>query len=148
MKLEIASQLLDLAGEEKQVQWSSFVEQMSLHIIDGYNSDHKTTYCSNWKKKFKDVSKKLGLNIIRDEKHVDVWTEKIIPQLFKNTTASKSSSHTSSTSSLSYQRLLSKNDKNSISSVHQNINHRWVLSSGSVVKDEIYKHAKDFKVEQ
>lgn len=39
------------------------------------------------KKKFKDVSKKLGLNIIRDEKHVDVWTEKIIPQLFKNTTA-------------------------------------------------------------
>lgn len=39
------------------------------------------------KKKFKGVSKKLGLNIIRDEKHVDVWTEKIIPQLFKNTTA-------------------------------------------------------------
>ena len=51
LQLEIASQLLDLAGEAKQVQWSSFVEQMSSHIIDSYNGDHKTTYCSNWKKK-------------------------------------------------------------------------------------------------
>ncbi|GAA5798351.1 hypothetical protein HPULCUR_003753 [Helicostylum pulchrum] len=142
LQLEIASQLLDLAGEAKQVQWSSFVEQMSSHIIDSYN----------------DVSKKLGLNIIRDEKHVDVWTEKITPKLFKNTTTSKSSSHnssitskrsshTSSTSLLSYQRLLSENDKNLISSVHQNINHKWVLSSGAVVEDAIYKHAKNFKVE-
>lgn len=148
LQLEIASQLLDLAGEVKQVQWSSFVEQMSSHIIDSYNGDHKTTHCSNWKKKFKDVSKKLGLTIIRDKEHVDVWSEKITRQLFKNTTASKSSSRTSSTSSLSYQRLLSENDKNLISSIHQNINHKWVLSSGAVVEDVIYKHAKDFKVEQ
>jgi hypothetical protein len=65
-----------------------------------------------------------------------------LPQLFK------SSSHTLPTSSLSYQRALSENDKNLISSVHQNINHKWVLSSGAVVEDVIYKHAKDFKVEQ
>ncbi|KAI9259241.1 hypothetical protein EDC94DRAFT_160356 [Helicostylum pulchrum] len=120
---------------------------MSSRIIDSYNGDHKTTYCSNWEKKFKDVSKKLGLNILRGEKQEDVWTEKITPHLFKNTTASKSSSHTSSTSSLTYQRLLSENDKKLISSVHRNINHKWVLSSGTVVEDVIYKHAKDFKVE-
>ncbi|KAG2195011.1 hypothetical protein INT47_005611, partial [Mucor saturninus] len=131
----------------KQVQWSSFVEQISSHIIDSYNDDHKTTHCSNWKKKFKDVSKKLGLTIIRDKEHVDVWSEKITRQLFKNKSASKSSSRTSSTSSLSYQRLLSENDKNLISSIHQNINHKWVLSSGAVVEDVIYKHAKGFKVE-
>lgn len=100
------------------------------------------------KKKFKDVSKKLGLTIIRDKEHVDVWSEKITRQLFKNKSASKSSSRTSSTSSLSYRRLLSENDKTIISSIHQNINHKWVLSSGAVVEDVIYKHAKGFKVEQ
>ncbi|KAL0073762.1 hypothetical protein F4703DRAFT_1745744 [Phycomyces blakesleeanus] len=147
LQLEIAFQLLDLAGEAKQVQWSSFVEQMSSYIINSYSGDHKTTYCSNWKKKFKDFSKKLGLNIIRDEKQVDVWNETITPHLFINTTASKSSSHISSTSSLRYQRLLSENDRKLIDSVHQNINHKWVLSSGTVVEDAIYKHAKDFKVE-
>jgi hypothetical protein len=45
LQLEIVSQLLDLAGEAKQVQWSSFVEQMPSHIIDSYNDDHKATYC-------------------------------------------------------------------------------------------------------
>lgn len=148
LQLEIASQLLDLAGKAKQVQWCSFVEQMSSYIIDSYNGDNKTAFYSNWKKKFKDVSRKLKLDIIRDEKQVDVWTEKITPHLFINTTVSKSSSHVSSTSSLSYQRLLSENDKKLLSSVHQNINHKWVLSSGTVVEDIIYKHVKDFKVEQ
>ncbi|KAG1471251.1 hypothetical protein G6F56_002231 [Rhizopus delemar] len=147
LQLEIASQLLDLAGKAKQVQWCSFVEQMSSYIIDSYNGDNKTAFYSNWKKKFKDVSRKLKLDIIRDEKQVDVWTEKITPHLFINTTVSKSSSHVSSTSSLSYQRLLSENDKKLLSSVHQNINHKWVLSSGTVVEDIIYKHVKDFKVE-
>lgn len=72
LQLEIASQLLDLAGEVKQVQWSSFVEQMSSHIIDSYNDHHNATHRSNWKKKFKDVSEKLGLTIIRDKERVDV----------------------------------------------------------------------------
>ncbi|KAG2211996.1 hypothetical protein INT46_001493 [Mucor plumbeus] len=84
---EIASQLLDLAGEAKQTVTMVIIKQL---------------IAQTGKKKFKDVSKKLELNIIRDEEHVDVWTEKVTPQLFKNTTTSKSSSHTSSTSSLSY----------------------------------------------
>ncbi|GAN03109.1 hypothetical protein MAM1_0034d02560 [Mucor ambiguus] len=45
------------------------------------------------------------------------------------------------------KQLIAQTDKNSISRVHQNINHQWVLTSGAVVEDAIYKHAKDFKVE-
>lgn len=117
LQLEITSQLLDLAGEMKQVQWNNFLERMLSYIVDSYDGNNKTTYRSDWKKKFKDFSKKLGLIIVRDEEQVDIWAEKITLCLVKDT--SSKSSHTSSTSLLSYQRLLTENDENLISSVYK-----------------------------
>lgn len=63
--------------------------------------------------------KQLKIHIVRGKEYVDVWTEKIASQSIKNT-----------------------------NSVQQDINHKWALSLSTVVEDAIYRHAKDFKVEQ
>ncbi|KAG1152018.1 hypothetical protein G6F37_002397 [Rhizopus arrhizus] len=144
---EIAFELLNLAGETKQVQWNSFLEKMSQCIINNYKGGSTNKYQTNWKKAFKENAKKLGLKIVRDTLHNDVWTEKIVTKLKPSIIVDSNSSASTSTSSLQYQTVITEKDKTLMKHMYDKLSGKWVLKSGVVVEDAIYNEAKDYSVE-
>lgn len=71
-----------------------------------------------------------------------------LPPIIKKSNTSTNNANTSSTSSLNYQHILNETDKDLINVTYKRIDQKWVLNSGTIVEDVIYKHVKDFKVEQ
>ncbi|RCH85071.1 hypothetical protein CU097_007015 [Rhizopus azygosporus] len=121
---EIASQLLDLAGESKQIQWHSFLEEMSQCIINNYKAGSKDKYQQSWRKAFKDNSKRLGIKVVRDTYRGDIWEEMIAGELKASITDTRNSSVDNSTSSLKYQKILTEKDKTLMKHVYDKISEK------------------------
>ncbi|PHZ11863.1 uncharacterized protein RHIMIDRAFT_19666 [Rhizopus microsporus ATCC 52813] len=144
---EIASELLNLAGDTKQIQWHGFLEKMSQCIISKYKAGSKDEYRKSWRKAFKENSKRLGLKVVRDTSHSDIWAEKIAAELKPSIVDTASSSVGNSTSSLQYQRILTEKDKTLMKHMYDKISEKWALKEGVIVEDVIYNEAKDYYVE-
>ncbi|KAG0756829.1 hypothetical protein G6F16_010631 [Rhizopus arrhizus] len=120
---------------------------MSPCIINNYKGGSTDKYQTNRKKAFKENVKRLGLKVVRDNLHSDVWVEKIAPEIKPSVIVASSSSASTSTSSLQYQTVLTEKDKTLMKHMHDKLSGKWVLKSGVVVEDAIYNEAKDYSVE-
>lgn len=65
----------------------------------------------------------------------------------KASTAKSSTSERSSTSSLSYQRLLTPSDMMMLDVGHRKLNNKWTLGTGRAVEDVMFEAFKNFKHE-
>lgn len=122
--------MLNLAGDTKQIQWNSFLEKMSQCIISNYKAGSTEKYQKSWRKAFKENLKNLGLKVVRDTSHSDIWAEKIAAELKPSITDSSSSSVSNSTSSLQYQKILTEKDKTLMKHIYDKISDKWVLKGG------------------
>ncbi|KAG1051641.1 hypothetical protein G6F43_006164 [Rhizopus delemar] len=87
------------------------------------------------------ISEKLWSKIIKNKATISA-TEKT-----EEMTSTIRRSSRSSTSSLSYLRLLDADNRAEFDKVFNNINNKWVLKSGRNVEDLMYEKIKDFKYE-
>lgn len=140
--------MLDLAGESKQIQWHSFLEEMSQYIINNYKAGSKDKYQQSWRKAFKENSKRLEIKVVRDTYRGDIWKEMIAGELKASITDTRNSPVDNSTSSLQYQKTLTEKDKTLMKHVYDKISEKWCLKEGVVVEDVIYNETKDYTVEQ
>ncbi|KAG0754056.1 hypothetical protein G6F16_010681 [Rhizopus arrhizus] len=120
---------------------------MSPCIINNYKGGSTDKYQTNWKKAFKENAKKLGLKVVRDTLHSDVWVEKIAPEIKPSIIVASSSSASTSTSSLQYQTVLTEKDKTLMKHMYDKLRGKRVLKSGIIVENAIYNEAKDHFVE-
>ncbi|CAO3664818.1 hypothetical protein G6F70_008277 [Rhizopus microsporus] len=116
-------------------------------IISNYKSGSAAKYQQNWKKAFKENSKRLELKIIRTISHNGVWAEKITAELKPSITESNISSTDTSTSSFQYQKVLTEEDKTLMKHTHDRISGKWYLKEGVIVEDVMYNEAKDYSFE-
>lgn len=126
--------MLDLAGESKQIQWHSFLEEMSQCIINNYKAGSKDKYQQSWRKAFKENSKRLEIKVVRDTYRGDIWKEMIAGELKASITDTRNSPVDNSTSSLQYQKTLTEKDKTLMKHVYDKISEKWCLKEGVVVE--------------
>lgn len=151
--LEIHSAFSELSDQSKSLDWSSFVEVMQITIVQSYKRDHNLKdFKNNWKNIFKRLLREFGYTSKRSSSAFDSWNKFIKPNLVEvkepMQTTVYSSSKSSSTSALKYQKRLGPNDAQHLHDIHQRIENKWVLKSGRSVEDIMYDMSKSFSYEQ
>ncbi|KAI7864966.1 hypothetical protein BDF14DRAFT_1931718 [Spinellus fusiger] len=133
-KDEIASSILKVANEQKEVLGKNIVAELSDLIEKNYDGKNMSLYKGDWKRKFKAVAKEMGYKLL--EASTDCFDTL---NLKKNPVSLSVSRSTNS----NYK--LADSEKKLVVDLYNNIptSGKWTLSTGRVVDDQMRQLAED-----
>jgi hypothetical protein len=136
--LEIVSSILKVTNDDKVVRWTDLIYDLEDFITEHYDGKNMSVFRGDWKRRIKAVAKTMACTLSGNDDFQEAWENWKVT--FKAGKVQKASTRTSESN---YR--LSEEEKLLILQQYNSIldEHRWTLSTGTVVSDQMKQLVTD-----